>query len=189
MEDISPADNEASTNSNPEVTFEELAAQVMAIRGMAIRQVIFGLLWWLASAIAMFFALESTGSAIYYYGGALGSLFHWYRAIKLFNVTRSVGATKFMPIEKMILGVTVAIVAGTSFLIVPEYFHVTSPQTGTCYSIDSSTKKGVPVACWGSNADVKTIAMANSLEECPPEAVGYFDPSPGDARYVCLIKN
>lgn len=181
--------NQGESENSDSITFEELAAQVYLVRQAAMKQVVYGLLWWGGSAVAMFFALQATGDTVYYFGGALGSLFHWYRAIKMYLATKEVGASTLPPAEKALIGGAVLVVLITSVTIVPTYFKVSSPTVGTCWADSESGGLMAPVACWGGNATEKSIALVDSMDECPSETTGYFDPSSRESRYTCLIEN
>jgi hypothetical protein len=144
MSEYTSAESEDYSAEAQEISLEEFANQIAFLRKKALLQVVYGFLWWAASAVAMFFALEATGSTLYYFGGALGSLFHWYRATKIYMVTRSVGVKKILPIETLAILATAILVVGSSVLIVPEYFRISSPTVGTCWaSLDDAF---VPVA-------------------------------------------
>lgn len=186
-DETNPNNGESETSQG--ISFEELAAQVYLIRQAAMKQVIYGLLWWGGSAVAMFVALQSTGDTFYYFGGALGSLFHWYRAIKMYLATKEVGASKLLPAEKALVGGAILVVLITSATIVPTYFKVSFPTVGTCWAEGETENSMVPVACWGGNAVVKTVALVESTDDCPSEATGYFDPSYRESQYTCLIEN
>lgn len=101
----------------------ELIQMMIVLRQKATRQILFGLGWWVASAIAMYVAMQSTGGTTYWYGGALGALFHWYRAFKLIGATRAAGFNTFVKNEKLLVAATVSIVLFTSVTIVPEFFQ------------------------------------------------------------------
>lgn len=190
MENIDEGNlNNGESENSEGITFEELAAQVYLIRQAAMKQVVYGLLWWGGSAVAMFFALQSTGDTFYYFGGALGSLFHWYRAIKMYLATKEVGASNLLPAEKALVGGAILAVLITSATIVPTYFKVSSPTVGTCWADSETENMMAPVACWGGNAVVKAVALVDSTDDCPAEATGYFDPSYRESQYTCLIDN
>ena len=159
---------------------------IIDIRKKAFMQILFGLMWWLGSAIAMYFALSSTGKTYYWYGGALGSIFHWYRAFKMIRATQNVGAKTLIKNEIVLISITFLIVLVSTAKIVPEYFRVDSPTLGTCWS-KADGDYLAPVACWSTNANVKTIALTNSAETCPSESTGYFDPSARESRFTCLV--
>lgn len=180
-----PSIQSAAESDSANESFLELTRQVAELRDRAYKQIIYGLLWWGASAIAMYFALMATGSTVYYFGGALGSLFHWYRAFKIHQVTRSVGAKSLIQREKLLIGVTIFVVVISTLKIVPEYFRISTPGVGTCWA-PNSTGMEVPVACWSGNANVKALALEDSAEACPPEADKYFSPSARESRFTCL---
>ena len=69
----------------PDLNMDEKGQVGSMLRYQATRQILYGLAWWCGSAIAMYIALQSTGSTVYWYGGALGALFHWYRACLLYT--------------------------------------------------------------------------------------------------------
>lgn len=163
----------------------EIAVMVGELRLRAIKQILFGLGWWVASAIAMYVALGSPGDSYYWFGGALGSLFHWQRAFKLIRATYEVGAKKLVSREIGIIALGAAIVIGSTSLIVPEYFKVTEPTIGTCWALSSGDTYGA-VACWSSNASLKIVSFASTAEGCPISSDGYFKPSGTESRYSCL---
>jgi len=161
---------------------------IVEIRQKAFMQVLYGLLWWMGSAIAMYFALSSTGGTIYWYGGALGSLFHWYRAFKMISATQKAGAKTLIRNEVILITVTAVLVVFSTMKIVPEYFRIDTPTIGTCWG---ETDKGMmsPVACWSGIATDKTMGYADSADSCPAVSTGYFDPSVRESRYTCLAEN
>ena len=167
---------------------------IVEMRQKAFRQIIYGLLWWLASATAMYFALATTEPTFYWYGGAIGSLFHWYRAFNMINATTKAGAKPLIKKEAILIAVTVLLVAFSTLKIVPEYFRIETPTIGTCWAnsdkgkvwADSDVSKVAPVACWSSKAIAKVEAFSDSIETCPATSDGYFDPSARESRYSCL---
>jgi hypothetical protein len=176
--------------SDEESQFEQenLMRMIVEIRQKAFLQIVYGLLWWLGSSIAMAIALSMTGGTFYWYGGALGSLFHWYRAAKMINATRKVGAKPLIKNEGILIGVTAVLVVVSTATIVPEYFRIDSPTIGTCWGATEGQLMS-PVACWSPNASVKIIAYANTSNLCPSETTGFFDPSSRESQFTCLIDN
>jgi hypothetical protein len=166
----------------------DLMRMVIEIRQKAFLQIVYGLLWWLGSSIAMVIALAMTGDSLYWYGGALGSLFHWYRAAKMINATRKVGAKPLVKNEGILIGVTAVLVVVSTATIVPEYFRIDSPTIGTCWGATEG-QLFAPVACWSPNASNKTIAYANSSELCPSTTTGFFEPSSRESQFTCLVDN
>ena len=158
---------------------------IVELRKRALRQILYGLAWWSGSAVAMYFALASTSSGYYWYGGALGALFHWYRAFKLINATVEAGAKPLLKNEIILIACTVLIVFFTSAKIVPEYFKVDTPTVGTCWAKEPNGLMA-PIACWSESAVVKTIDFASSSEQCPSISSGYFDPSERESQFTCL---
>jgi hypothetical protein len=174
-----------NNNKNSDFTEQEkfeLIQMVISLRQKAIRQIQFGLGWWVASAIAMYVAMQSTGGTTYWYGGALGALFHWYRAFKMLSATRAAGFNTLMKNEKLFVGATVAIVLFTSVTIMPEFLRIESPTVGTCWA-DVYGDMLAPVACWSNNVTAKTIFSTNSPSECPGL---YLEPSEGQSQFMCL---
>ena len=167
---------------------------IVEMRQKAFRQIIYGLLWWLASATAMYFAMTSAEPTVYWYGGAIGSLFHWYRAFNMINATTKAGAKPLIKKEAILIAVTVLLVAFSTLKIVPEYFRIETPTIGTCWAnsdkgkvwADSDVSKVAPVACWSSKAIAKVEAFSDSIETCPTTSDGYFGPSARESRYSCL---
>ena len=182
MIEKSPSDEESQFEQ------ENLMRMMVEIRQKAFLQIVYGLLWWLGSAIAMAIALSMTGDSIYWFGGALGSLFHWYRAAKMINATRRVGAKPLIKNEAILIGVTAFLVISSTVTIVPEYFRIESPTIGTCWGA-TEDQLMLPVACWSPNASDKTIAYADSSNLCPSGTTGFFDPSSRESRFTCLIDN
>ena len=181
-------DEPVSNPNQPDAEHLQLLQLIVDLREKAFRQIIFGFLWWLGSAIAMYFALASTGSTIYWYGGALGSLFHWYRAGKMISATYAAGAKTIVRREAIAIALSVLLVGVSISKIVPEYFRTSTPTVGTCWGKGKSGSY-VPIACWSSNAVIKTIAFSTSSDTCPPESDGYFDPSERESRVTCLANN
>jgi len=160
----------------------ELIQMIIVLRQKAIRQIQFGLGWWAASAIAMYVAMQSTGGTTYWYGGALGALFHWYRAFKILSATRSAGFNTFVKNEKLLIGATLTLVLFTSATILPEFSRIESPTVGTCWA-DVYGDMLAPVACWSNKVTAKTIFLADSPSECPGL---YLEPSGGQSQFMCL---
>lgn len=165
-----------------------LLQMVLEIRQRAFLQIVYGLLWWMGSAFAMAIALSLTGDSFYWFGGALVSLFHWFRAVTMINSTQKVGAKTLFKKEAVLVGVTTLLVISSTVTIVPEYFRIDSPSIGTCWG-DADRGNMVPVACWSPNAAVKTVAYANAAELCPSTSTGYFGPSSRESRFTCLNEN
>ncbi len=179
-------DDQPLSDEQKELQQLQYMQMIVEVRQKAFMQIIYGLLWWLASATAMYFAMTSTGSTFYWYGGAIGSLFHWYRAFKMINATTKAGAKPLIKKEAILISITVLLLAFSSLKIVPEYFRIDTPTIGTCWA-DSDNGKMVPVACWSSKASAKAEAFSDSTETCPATSDGYFDPSARESRYTCLI--
>ncbi len=163
----------------------QLVVAVIEARNEAFKQVIWGALWWTGSAIAMYLALGSTADGILWFGGALGALFHWYRAGKIFKATWEAGLNRFITREKLVMAVTAVVVVASSFTIFPEWVKTASPQVGTCWG-DVGNGNMTPIACWSSSTTAMTIGYANTKESCSMEADSYFDPSSEESRFTCL---
>ena len=173
---------------NIELQQLEYLQMIADVRQKAFMQIVYGLLWWSGSAIAMYFALSSTGDSIYWFGGALGSLFHWYRAFRMINATHKAGAKLLIKKEAVLIGITAFFVIFSTATIVPEYLRIDSPTIGTCWG-DIGDDYFAPVACWSSSATQKTIAFAYTPEECPSSTSLYLDPMANEQRITCLEKN
>lgn len=163
----------------------QLMTMVIATRQRAYNQLLFGCAWWAGSSVAMYFALTSTGSSIYWYGGALAALFHWYRAFKLINITREAGITSLIQREKVIIGLILALVIFSTTKILPEYVRISSPGIGTCWK-DSSGGMMSPVACWTAGTIYQTTGRADTAELCGTDF--YLQPDATDSLYSCLEK-
>lgn len=168
-----------------EIEKMQLVVAVIEARNEAFKQVIWGALWWAGSAIAMYWALGSTADGILWFGGALGALFHWYRAGKIFKATWDAGLDKFVTREKAVIALTAVVVVVSSFTIFPEWVKTASPQVGTCWG-DVGDGNMTPIACWSSAATARIVGFADSQENCTSEADGYFDPSSRESRFTCL---
>jgi hypothetical protein len=173
---------------NNELEQLQYLQMIVEVRQKAFMQIVYGLLWWSGSAIAMYFALSTTGDSVYWFGGALGSLFHWYRAFRMINATHKAGAKPLIKKEAVLIGVTAFLVIFSTATIVPEYFRIDSPTIGTCWG-DVGKGYMAPVACWSSSAVEKTMAFADIPEECPSSSSGYLDPMANEPRITCLEKN
>lgn len=173
-----------SESSNNDAFVEQVLV-IAEIRKAALKQVIYGALWWCGSSIAMALALGSTADGVFWFGGALGALFHWYRAAKLFKASWDAGFKKVLPIELVATLVTLLMVVISSLLIVPEYTKTATPQVGTCWG-DSGNGNVAPIACWAPGATDVTVGYSTSAENCPVTADGYFDPSSREPRFTCL---
>ena len=170
-------------NEPTEEEIAQLMSMVIATRQRAYNQLLLGCAWWAGSSVAMYFALTSTGSSIYWYGGALGALFHWYRAFKLINITREAGITSLIQREKVIIGLILVLVVFSASKILPEYVRTSTPGIGTCWK-DASGDMMSPVACWTSGTIYKATGLADSAELCGTE--WYLGPSTAESRYTCL---
>jgi len=178
---------DVSPGQDQESSYHDLISAVAEIRRKAQRQILYGLLWWSGSAIAMYFALTAKGSTTYWYGGALGALFHWYRAFKMHRATLQVGAKTLVRNEILLIGLTFIVVLFTTAKIAPEWMRVSTPTVGTCWA-PTALGHETPVACWSHDADAKTVALVDSLSQCPTETTNYFSPSDGESQYTCIIK-
>ena len=177
--------DEVQDHGASEPNAHEAASLILDLRRRALKQLFFGLTWWSASAFAMYFAMASPDSSLYWYGGALGALFHWYRAFRLFQATWQSVPGKLLPREIFVILATVIVVSASTVRIVPEYFRIDAPTIGTCWA---ETKDGSfsPVACWSKDAFVRTIGLVSNSDFCPEESAGFFDPSAWESRYSCL---
>ena len=153
------------------------------LRSQATKQILYGLAWWCGSAVAMYVALQSTGNTVYWFGGALGALFHWYRAFKIFELSRKSNLSLFAQKDYLLIAVTVLIAVGSFSKIVPEYFRIDIPTIGTCWA-EAENGKFAPVACWSPDAEAKTVSFANTPEACGTDS--YFGPSASESRYTCI---
>ena len=147
------------------------------------KQILFGIAWWVGSAVAMYVALQSTGNTVYWFGGALGALFHWYRAYKLIEVGKKENISVLKQNTYIVIAVCILVAAASFTKIVPEYFRIDAPTVGTCWA-EAESGMYAPVACWGGNAKVKAISLADSAEACGTST--YFEPSTRESRYTCL---
>ena len=179
-------DEQEANDQVSEFERQQYLLELIHIRNQAQRQILYGIAWWLGSSIAMYFALTSTGSSIYWYGGAIGALFHWYRAFKIISITSEAGLKKLMRNEALVMGLAAIVVAGSTLTIVPEFFRIETPTVGTCWAKVEADGKYAPVACWSGSAVQKTIGYASSPEGCPSLSSGYFEPSYEESRVTCL---
>ena len=163
----------------------DLMALVVSTRQRAFNQMLFGLAWWAGSSIAMYFALTSTGSTFYWYGGAIAALFHWYRAYKLISATKQAGITSLIQREKILIGIIIVMVIFSASKIFPEYMRITTPGVGTCWT-GASGDKLTPVACWTSGEIYKTVDFSESETLC--ETDFYLLPDASESRYTCIEK-
>jgi len=147
------------------------------------KQILFGLAWWTGSAVAMYFALQSTGNTVYWFGGALGALFHWYRAYKIYAVGQSAKIRVFKQNQFILITVCFIVAFGSLYKIVPEYFRIDVPTVGTCWTL-TDAEMYTPVACWSGAAKVKTVSFADSSVACGTAT--YFEPSARETRFTCL---
>jgi hypothetical protein len=174
--------------SEEELSEEEKMQLVLAVlesRKEAFKQAIWGLLWWGGSAIAMYAALGSTSDGILWFGGALGALFHWYRAGKVFKATYEAGLNRIVPKEKIVVAFTALLIVTSSLVIFPEWIRTTNPQIGTCWG-DVGGGSMTPIACWSGAASAKTVGYSNTQANCSMESDSYFDPSSWESRVTCL---
>jgi hypothetical protein len=170
-------------SKTPELVIEEKNQLSPVLRQQATKQILYGLAWWSGSAVAMYFALQSTGTAVYWFGGALGALFHWYRAFKIFEITKKSKLPIFLKTDYVLIVFTLIVVLTSSSKIVPEYFRIDVPTIGTCWA-QSTDNSYAPVACWSSEAKYKTINLTDSEEACGSSL--YFEPSASESRFTCL---
>lgn len=176
-------ENPAGSSEFSEQEKAQYLNMILEIRQKAFQQIIFGLGWWVASAIAMYVAMQSTNPSIFWYGGALGALFHWYRAFKMITATQKLGAKALIQNEAILIGIVAIIVLVSGSKIIPEYFRMDSRSIGTCWA-EADSNNYVPVACWSGSAAYKSSYFAYSETECG--IAGYFQPSATESRYTCL---
>ncbi len=179
-------DDQPLSDEQRELQQLQYMQMIVEVRQKAFRQVIYGLLWWMGSATAMYFALATTEPTFYWYGGAIGSLFHWYRAFTMINATTKAGAKPLIKKEAILISITVLLVAFSSLKIVPEYLRINSYTIGTCWA--EASDGTLPVACWSEKAFAKTVAITYSAETCPETSDGYLEPTVREARYFCVVK-
>lgn len=155
------------------------------ISDFAFRQLCIGLAWWSASSIAIYVSLSSTGSSVIWYGGCLVALFNWYRSGKVWLAAKKDGFSIFIGVRAGIAIATLCLAAGTAFILGPEYLRVNTPSVGTCWAKEDG-ELYKPIACWSSEAVLKTIAYANSESNCPSNSEWIFPPDSTDPNYICL---
>lgn len=174
---------QSPVENTPELNYDEKQYVSAMLSQKATKQILFGLAWWVGSFIAMYFALQSTGNTVYWFGGALGALFHWYRAYKIFAISKTEKLPLFKQNDYILIAVTLVIAFASLGKIVPEYFRIDVPTIGTCWA---KTDGGLysPVACWSNNAEAKTVSFAESAEACGTNS--YFQPTAKEERYTCL---
>jgi O-antigen/teichoic acid export membrane protein len=175
--------SDSQVNKTSEIVIEDKEQISSILRQQATKQILYGLAWWSGSAVAIYFALQSTGTAIYWFGGALGALFHWYRAFKIFEIAKKSKLPMFLKADYILMGFTLIVVLTSSSKIVPEYFRIDVPTIGTCWA-QSKDNKYAPVACWSAEAKYKTVRLADSEEACGSSL--YFEPSANESRFTCL---
>jgi hypothetical protein len=161
----------------------EFMQLIVELRTQATKQLLYGLAWWVASAVAVFIALGSTGGTVYWFGGAIGALFHWYKAYKLIMTSKEGGAKTLVNNDGLIIAAIIAVVVFSSLKLVPEYQRIETPTLGTCWA-DTDDNLTVPVACWSSNASTKTIGFAYTAESCNGDY--YLEPMARESRFTCL---
>ena len=187
------SENENNSDEQNEKDYLQYVQMITQIRQQAFKQIVYGLLWWMGSAVAMYFALAATGETTYWFGGAIGSLFHWYRAFKMISATKKAGAKPLVRNEAILLAVTAVLVIFSTVTIVPEYIRMDSPTIGTCWAEAENNTAGnnpmVPVACWSNRAIAKAVSLEPTHVSCPEISTGYFDPSAREDRVTCLIDN
>jgi 4-hydroxybenzoate polyprenyltransferase len=149
----------------PDLDIGEKGQLGSMLRLQATRQILYGLAWWSGSAIAMYFALQSTGNTVYWFGGALGALFHWYRAYKIVEISRKSKLPLFVKNDYVLIVVTLLIAIGSFSKVVPEYFRIDAPTIGTCWA-EAGDGLFAPVACWSAQAHFKAVSFANSAAAC-----------------------
>ena len=167
-----------------ELTPEQLEAfgQLYEARKRVTRMVLIGAGWWAAAAIAIALALSSTGSSIIWFGGLLVGITYWWRAFQLHKITVDTGLKPFIEKERQIFGGVLAAVVISAFVLVPEYIRVESPTVGTCWA-EGSSEGYLPVACWSSNATLKTVELVEDEDSCYSDYV--FEEST-EGLYTCL---
>jgi hypothetical protein len=166
-----------------ELNYDEKQYVSSMLSQRATKQILFGLAWWIGSFVAMYLALQSTGNTVYWFGGALGAFFHWYRAYKIFAIGKAERLSLFKQNEYILIAVTLVIAFASVGKIVPEYFRIDVPTIGTCWA-KTGGDLYTPVACWSSIAEAKTVSFAESAEACGTNS--YFQPTSREERYTCL---
>jgi O-antigen/teichoic acid export membrane protein len=175
--------SESKEGETSEIVSEDKELVGTLIRQQATKQILYGLAWWSGSAIAMYVALQSTGSTVYWFGGAIGALFHWYRAYKLSELSRKSNISILKNNDYILIGATILIVIGTFSKIVPEYFRIDVPTVGTCWA-KSSGGLFAPVACWSPDAEYQTKSFSSYESGCGN--MSFFKPSARESRYTCI---
>ena len=95
------------------------------------------------------------------------------------------GFSIFIGVRAGIAIATLCLAAGTAFILGPEYLRVNTPSVGTCWAkADGELYK--PIACWSSEAVLKTVAYTNSASKCPSNSEWIFPPDATETSYVCL---
>ena len=98
---------------------------------------------------------------------------------------KKAGFSIFRGVRAGIAVTSLAIAAGSALILGPEYLRVSTPSVGTCWA-KSDEKEFKPIACWASDAILKTIAYSNSESNCPTNTDWIFPPDSTDTRYFCL---
>jgi hypothetical protein len=160
----------------------EVLGQLYDARKRVTRMLLIGAGWWGAAAIAIAVALSSTGSSILWFGGFLVAATYWWRAFKIHQLTVEAGLKTFVDKEKQILGGVLAAVLISAFALVPEYLKIESPAIGTCWA-ETTSDNFAPVACWSSNAVLKTVDIVGSESECYSDF--FFEPGI-ENLYTCV---
>ncbi len=160
----------------------EVLGQIYSARKRVTRMVFIGAAWWAAAAIAIAVALSSTGGSIYWFGGLLVGATYWWRAFQLHRATVDAGLKPFIENEKQIFAGALILAVASALILIPEYMRIESPAVGTCWA-ETSTDSYVPVACWSSNATLKTISLVENESSC---YTGMLFEARTDGLYTCL---
>lgn len=147
------------------------------------RQVLFGIGWTVAGAIALFYSFGSSGSGFFWYGAFIGSLIHWYRAFVLYRAGLRHGWRALRGSDIVVVCSALALVIGCVRLLVPEYDRISVPQVGTCWSEADADQNLTAIACWSNQVAYKTIREASSPASCGTEV--YIELS-NPRRALCL---
>ena len=161
--------------------------ELRQLSDFAFKKLCWGLVWWCASSVAIFNTLSTTGSSVFWFGGFLVALLNWYRGGKVWLAAKKVGVNLFVGKRAAIAVSAVVIAAGSAYVLGPEYLKVDNPTVGTCWA-KTDGKSFRPVACWSSEAVMKTVAYAYSEADCPSFTDWVFPPDQTDRRYFCLVE-
>lgn len=160
---------------------QEQIARIFTLRSAVTKLMLKGNIWFGASLAVIAVALGSKSFGLIWFGGLIVGVIYFYRAFKILLALKELGINQLIPIEKLYAAVAVILIFLAAFVVAPQAYKTQVPSIGTCWAEDGAGV--VPVACWSSNANYKTIGYSENESDCAGNALL---PSGDEVRFTCL---